>query len=202
MPFHHGVFQLAFKAFEEIDAVRSDASLRCVPIAIKYVYEDDMQPEIDESLARLEAALAIPTDGAAATRYARMRRAAEAILAANEKSHRIKTPADAELGSRIDALKLGVVAQMENQLGIPAKPDEPPLDRVRALFNAATAASRLWACGVMEGSLPSGGSMMSHGRLPLPCKCSYQWVGPAPVSAPPIPPAIFAASSFRAFASD
>ena len=46
------------------------------------------------------------------------------------------------------------------------------------------------------------GSMMSQGRLPLPCRCSYQCVGPAPVSAPPMPPAIFAASACRALASD
>jgi hypothetical protein len=39
----------------------------------------------------------------------------------------------------------------------------------------------------MGGSLPSGGSVMSHARLPLPLRCSYQCVGPAPVSAPPIP---------------
>ncbi len=59
MPFQQGVFQLAFKAYEDALAADAAANLYCVPLAIKYVYERDMQAEIDASLERLERSLAI-----------------------------------------------------------------------------------------------------------------------------------------------
>ena len=136
MPFQQGVFQLAFKAYEDALQEDADANLFCLPLAIKYVYQRDMHGEIDDSLARLEASLAIAADAGGGSRYTRMRRAAEAILAANELSHQVKPRDGATLGERIDGLKLSVVARMEGQLEVAPKPGEALLDRVRALFNA------------------------------------------------------------------
>jgi len=136
MPFQQGVFQLAFKAYEDALKADADASLFCIPMAIKYVYRQDMHGEIDTSLARLEVSLAIAADTSVASRYARMRRAAEAILAANERAHQVQPSKSAALGERIDGLKLKVVARMENQLDVTPRPEETLLDRVRALFNA------------------------------------------------------------------
>ncbi len=136
MPFQPGVFQLAFKAYEDALAQDGAANLWCLPLAIKYLYEQDMHAEIDASLALLEARLAIVADAEGNSRYARMRRAAEAILAANEKAHCVEPSDGATLGDRIDGLKLSVVARIENQLDMKPKPGESLLDRVRALFNA------------------------------------------------------------------
>jgi hypothetical protein len=136
MPFQQGVFQLAFKGYEDALERDAEANFFCIPLAIKYVYQRDMQGEIDASLARLEASLAIAADSGAGSRYGRMRRAAEAILAANEQAHQVRPSDGAALGERIDGLKLRVVARMESQLGLTPRPGETLLDRVRALFNA------------------------------------------------------------------
>jgi 1-acyl-sn-glycerol-3-phosphate acyltransferase len=136
MPFQQGVFQLAFKAYEDALKTDADANFFCIPLAIKYVYQQDMHAEIDASLARLEASLAIAADATPVSRYMRMRRAAEAILAVNEQTHQVHPSEGAALGERIDGLKLRVVARMESQLEITPRPGEKLLDRVRALFNA------------------------------------------------------------------
>ncbi len=136
MPFQQGVFQLAFKAYEDARKGDAEANLFCIPMAIKYVYQRDMHGAIDASLARLEASLAIVADTSAGSRYARMRRVAEAILAANEQTHQVHPSEGATLGERIDGLKLSVVARMESQLEVAPRPGETLLDRVRALFNA------------------------------------------------------------------
>jgi len=134
VPFQQGVFQLAFKAYEDARKVDDAASLRCVPMAIKYVYLEDMHAEIDASLTRLEEHLSIAHDDKP-TRYARLRHIAEAVIVANEKSRRVTPDADASMNDRIQQLKEVAIARLEQQLEITPNARQSLLDRVRTLFN-------------------------------------------------------------------
>ncbi len=136
IPFQPGVIQLAFKAYEDVAKSERDASLYCIPVAIRYFYLHDMHGEIDASLDRLEANLAIPAAPPSASRYDRLRGVANALLAANERFHHVKPAEGSSLNERIQNLKDRALSQLESQLGISPAGDLPPLDRVRALFNA------------------------------------------------------------------
>ncbi|KAA5541319.1 hypothetical protein FYK55_17230 [Roseiconus nitratireducens] len=135
LPFQQGVFQLAFKAFE--DACKDDpqAHLYCIPIAIKYTYQRDMHQEIDESLARLEAKLGLNGPESGLSRHTRLRNIAETILAANEKSYRVKPSPESNLSERAETLKLHAVCELEEELGLKASASQSLLERIRALFN-------------------------------------------------------------------
>ncbi len=134
IPFQPGVIQLAFKAYEEAAEIEPTASLYCVPIAIRYVYLKDMHHEIDASLDRLEASLGIRAP--AGSRYERLRGVAEAVLAANERTHCVRAAEHSSMNERIQVLKDRVLSQLEAQLGMAPVAGQAPLDRVRAIFNA------------------------------------------------------------------
>lgn len=136
IPFQPGVIQLAFKAYEDAAKAEPEPSLFCIPVAIKYVYLDDMHGEIDASLDRLESGLAVSAGARPLSRYDRLRGVAEAVLAANEKAHSVKPDQGSRMNDRIQNLKEGVISQMERQLDVTPTAGQPLLDRIRALFYA------------------------------------------------------------------
>jgi hypothetical protein len=135
IPFQQGVIQLAFKGFEDAAGQSEDSHLYCIPIAIKYVYLEDMHDEIDASLSRLEANLSIAED-AAPTRYGRLQRVAESVLAAMERTHELSPASGSDMNQRIAALKEHAISGLEHQLGLKANDRQTLLDRIHALFNA------------------------------------------------------------------
>jgi 1-acyl-sn-glycerol-3-phosphate acyltransferase len=135
-PFQQGVMQLAFRAFEDATEADAAAHLYCVPIAIKYVYLEDMHDEIDASLARLRGGLAMPASTKKRSRYEQLREIAEAVLVVNEKVHHVKSDASMPMNDRIQNLKELVTAKLERQLDIVPTGRQTLLDRIRALFNA------------------------------------------------------------------
>ena len=135
IPFQQGVLQLAFKTYEGIAKNENGASLFCIPVAIKYVYLQDMHDEIDASLMRLESRLFTTEPPEARSRYERLRRVAEAVLVANEKKHNV-TPAEGSgMNDRIQNLKQCVVSHLEEQLFLTPPEGRELLDRIRDLFN-------------------------------------------------------------------
>jgi hypothetical protein len=136
IPFQQGVIQLAFKGYEDATKTEDDASLYCIPIAIRYVYLEDMHAEIDASLSRLESKLAIANEPPLKSRYARLRRIAEAVLVANEKAHQVTPAAESGLNERMQNIKLHIIEGVEPQLGVEASERQTLLDRIRTLFNA------------------------------------------------------------------
>lgn len=136
VPFQQGVINLAFKAYEKAKKADDDAHLYCIPMAIKYVYLEDMHEEMDESLERLESKLAISDKDDSNCRYARLRRISQAMLVANEKAHHIKPDPDAEMNDRIQNLKSVVAAKIERQLDIAATEQQTLVERIRVLFYA------------------------------------------------------------------
>jgi hypothetical protein len=135
-PFQQGVIQLAFKGYEDATTADADAHLYCVPIAIKYIYLQDMHAEIDESLGRLEAGLGIPAAGTGRSRYERLRAIAEAVLVVNETVHHVTGGPNTPMNDRIQNLKEFVTAKIERQLDIVPAKGQTLLERIRALFNA------------------------------------------------------------------
>ena len=135
IPFQQGVIQLAFKAYEDAAKSEDDPSLFCIPIAVKYVYLEDMHDEIDASLARLESKLFASEDLEPLPRYERLRRVGEAVLAANEKMHHVTPDAASIMDDRIQKMKECIVSGLEQQLELTPPEGRMLLDRVRALFN-------------------------------------------------------------------
>lgn len=136
MPFQQGVFQLAFKALEDARAEDPDARLLCVPIAIKYVYLEDMSADIKASLTQLEQHLALPADECLESVHARLRRLSEAVLAANEEARGIKPAEGSTMDERIQSIKQEVIEKLESDLDVRPQDRQTQLDRIRALFNA------------------------------------------------------------------
>ena len=137
MPFQQGTLQLAFKGYEDALKANSDASLFCIPMAIKYVYLKNMKGEIEESLKRLEAKLSLSPESRPIEPYDRLRRVAEVVLAANEKAHHVQPSGESGMNERIQSLRERVVSHLEQELSVSTTTGQPMLDRVRALFNAA-----------------------------------------------------------------
>ena len=135
IPFQEGVFQLAFKGFEDASKESDDAHLYCIPMAIKYVYLEDMHQDIDESMTRLERKLAIPDDGSELTRYTRLQRIAETVLTAIESVQGVEPTAESPMNVRIQNLKEHALQRMEQRLEVKANAKQTVLDRVRMLFN-------------------------------------------------------------------
>jgi len=136
IPFQEGVMQLAFKAYETVAGKDVDASLFCVPIAVKYVYMENMEAEIDASLERLESEVFPADHKIAPERYDRLREIGYAVLTANEAKHGVESDEALAFDERIQAMKERVVRAIEEQLDIMPRADATLLDRVRALFNA------------------------------------------------------------------
>jgi 1-acyl-sn-glycerol-3-phosphate acyltransferase len=135
MPFQQGVTQLAFYGLEEGVKAGGDPHLFCVPIAVKYVYLEDMTAEIEASLARLETRL-FPSGGLEPLPvYERLRRVARAVLAANEKKYEVELADDMGLDDRLQYMKEYAVSRLERRLDIEPPAGEELLDRIRALFN-------------------------------------------------------------------
>lgn len=136
VPFQQGVFQLAFKGLDDARETNPQAELYCVPIAIKYIYEQDMTSEMQQSLTRVEQRLSLGDDGCPADLHARLRRVCEAVLAANEKARGVKPPADSTMDDRIQHIKQQTIEKLEYQFDINPQMKQMPLDRIRTLFNA------------------------------------------------------------------
>ncbi|MCR9295089.1 MAG: 1-acyl-sn-glycerol-3-phosphate acyltransferase [bacterium] len=136
IPFQQGTFQLAFKGLEDARKEEPNASLFCIPMAIKYVYINDMHAELDASLSRLESKLDIQYDAPPKSRYARLRRVADKVLGANEKVRGIHPAPGCSVDERIQGMKLHVVNDFERRLHLSSNHDKSLLDRIRALFNA------------------------------------------------------------------
>jgi 1-acyl-sn-glycerol-3-phosphate acyltransferase len=136
IPFQEGVIQIAFKAYEDAAKQEGAPSLHCIPIAIRYVYLQDMHDDIDASLERLEGRLFDTEKLEKLPRYARLRRVGEAVLSAMERMYGVSVEEDRSLNERIQDLKEHAVSDIEQRLSIKTASDRSLLDRIRTLFNS------------------------------------------------------------------
>ena len=139
LPFHSGVFQLAFWALEDLHkAGQTDASLFVVPVGIKYRFTRDMWTEIDASLARLERFTGVP-DGRNNDRYQRLRAVGSAMLVSLEREYRLPPPKGeqslADLTLRLDAIKEAILLRVAAAAGVALPKGETLPERMRALIH-------------------------------------------------------------------
>lgn len=140
MPFQEGIAHMAFWAMEELAKRGESPPLYVVPVALRYGYDHDIRPELDQSLARLERKLNLhpaTRDREPHALYDRLRQVGEAVVATVEKEHGLRPTKEDSLDDRVQRLKEHLVARVASVLGVKLRAGESLLDRVRALFNAA-----------------------------------------------------------------
>jgi 1-acyl-sn-glycerol-3-phosphate acyltransferase len=128
MPFESGVIQLAFKAQEEI----SD-SVKLLPIALKYTYEEGVEKEIKRAIIALEQATNIKSTSE--DLIERIRNIGEKVLQIQEKRFSLSPSKELTLTERIKIVKEKILDAMEDFLGIREHSPSEFLDRIRKVRN-------------------------------------------------------------------
>ena len=143
LPFHTGVFQLAFWAMDDKKkaglTTGDGADLLLVPVALKYRYTRDMSAAIARSLFRLEAFTGVsPTPSAPP--YERLRRIGIAMLRSLEREYRIASPKtedeNSDLSPRVNAIKEAILDRVALAAGVPVPKGETLPERMRFLLHA------------------------------------------------------------------
>lgn len=142
LPFHTGVFQLAFWAMDDKRKAGltegEDAALFLVPVALKYHYTRDMSVPIAQSLLRLEKFTGVPP-APSAPPYDRLRRVGLAMLQSLEREYRLpvpKTETEADLSPRLNAIKEAILQRVALAAGVPVPKGETLPERMRGLLHA------------------------------------------------------------------
>lgn len=155
LPFHTGVFQIAFGALQDMGGTRAVGSdepdadmtarippLFIVPIAIRYRYVGNLSHEFAKSMNRLEHALALKAP-APSDSYQRLRRIADAVITSAERSYGLERGGSEDLNPRLDAVRQAMVLRVSTSLGMdPARLGDSWADKMRSLSNAVYAVTR------------------------------------------------------------
>ncbi|HEU4342510.1 MAG TPA: 1-acyl-sn-glycerol-3-phosphate acyltransferase [Candidatus Binatia bacterium] len=136
MPFHQGVTQFAFWAYEDLARQGELPPLHFVPLAVKYIYLENMARQIDNTLQHFEHTLFSTATPPSLTLYERLRRVGEVVLDTNEREYNIRPAKGAKLNERVQHMKELIVSRVAAALGISQRSEQPLLDRIRDLFNA------------------------------------------------------------------
>lgn len=136
MPLQPGAAQFGFWALEDLSKVGPPPPLYFVPVAIRFLFVEDVRRSIRRTLERLERKLKFGPTAASLTLYERLRRVGEAVLAINEKRYGVKPAPDESLGQRITNVKELILSRIAIAVGVKQSPETPLLERVRELFNA------------------------------------------------------------------
>ena len=172
LPFHTGVFQLAFWAMDDKKKAGhiegDDADLLLVPVALKYHYVKDMSGPIMESLARLEhftGVLPAPNDAP----YVRLRRVGLAILRSLEREYRLPSPKtdadedpDADLSPRLNAIKEAILQRVASAAGVPVPKGDTMPEKMRGLLHTIETVER---DAPRDGETPYDKSLRNAQRL-------------------------------------
>lgn len=145
LPFHSGVFQLAYWALEDMRKAGDDGPLYVLPVALKYRFTRDMTGELAAALARLERFNGLTPDPAEDL-YRRLRRVCMAMLRSVEREYRLPSPKeddiDANLTPRIDAAKEAILHRVATAAGVALPRGETLPERMRALIHAIETVTR------------------------------------------------------------
>lgn len=139
LPFHEGVFQLAFWALEDLQEKSSGEPIFIQPVALKYVFAVDMRLPILWSLGRLERFTgSTPPPGA--DFYVRLRGVGSAMLRSLEREYRLPSPKTEDLESdftpRLNAVKEAILQRVALAVGVPDPRGETLPERMRVLIHA------------------------------------------------------------------
>jgi hypothetical protein len=143
LPFHSGIFQLAFWAQEDVVKAGRDDPLYILPVALKYYYIEDITAEIEASLQRLATftgAAIEPSDDI----YTRLRKVGQSMLYSLEREYRI-TPGPTEtedLTRRLDAVKEAILVRVAAAAGVALPKGETLPERMRNLIHVIETVTR------------------------------------------------------------
>lgn len=128
MPFRVGGVQIAFQVLSRF-AKRGEEppDFYVVPISIKYHYRQNMAPAIQASLSQLETHLGLTNQG---SDYDRLRAIAQQVLLNLEAEYGFRSDPQQSWNDRIAALKLHVLQECEQRLGMKSSLNEPIRERV------------------------------------------------------------------------
>jgi 1-acyl-sn-glycerol-3-phosphate acyltransferase len=152
LPFHSGVFQLAFWAAEDVRKAQDetgealgnpDTSLFIVPVAIKYRFVQDMSRAIRASLLRLEKFTGVAPNPSG-TEYERLRHIGEAMLHSLEHEYRLPVDKDAgpDLTPRLNAVKEAILHRVAAAAGVALPKGDTLPERMRALIHVIETVTR------------------------------------------------------------
>ncbi|AFZ36110.1 phospholipid/glycerol acyltransferase [Stanieria cyanosphaera PCC 7437] len=135
MPFRSGTVQLAFKAMEK-KAKQGETipDLYVVPVSIKYKYTQNMEKAIAQTLEELEQALNIIPESHFSS-YQRLRLIAEQVIVKIEQDYGLATTETnyQSWQERIKKLRIKIIENCEQQLGILTNPNEMVRERTYKL---------------------------------------------------------------------
>lgn len=154
LPFHSGVFQLAFWAMEDVRKAAEqsgealgnpDLSLFIVPVAIKYRFVRDMSAAIRASLLRLEKFTGV-APAPSTPEYERLRHIGEAMLRSLETEYRlpprVEKDAGADLTPRLNAIKEAILQRVASAAGVALPKGDTLPERMRALIHVIETVTR------------------------------------------------------------
>lgn len=146
LPFHAGVVQMAFWALEDVQKTGEvGANISLLPVALRYLFTQDMAGPIAWSLAALEEALSLPPLPDESGPYARLRRIGLAVLENMEAEYGLKRKggdAEADLTPRINALKTLLLDRAAALIGLTLPAEATLPERMRQLMNSVYAVTR------------------------------------------------------------
>jgi 1-acyl-sn-glycerol-3-phosphate acyltransferase len=137
MPFRAGTVQLAFKAIDkQVKQGEPLPDLYVVPVSIKYKYTQDMSKAIAQTLEGLEQALNLIPE-ANCSPYQRLRLIAEQVIVKIEQDYGLSTSQTDQKSweERIGRLRIKILENCEQQLGITTNPNEMLRERTYKLEN-------------------------------------------------------------------
>lgn len=134
LPFQQGVAQMGLRAADAMQERGIDAPLVLQPTALKYVFTQQMDGEIESSLIRLEERFSITA--ASTDRYQRLLAVAGTVLESLERAYRLDPASATVLSARIDRIRDAVVARLAEALNVTVPPNAAPSVVVQLLGNA------------------------------------------------------------------
>jgi hypothetical protein len=142
IPFRTGAIQIPFQAMNKLGKKQNEVpNFYLVPISIKYHYQEDMTPEIERSLQRLETELGIePTTN---DFYKRLQGVGAQIVMRLEQEYSISSETN-DWNERFRQLKSHVLQYCESKLNIPINPQLPDRERVYKIESELEEQAQNW----------------------------------------------------------
>ncbi|MEM9506815.1 MAG: 1-acyl-sn-glycerol-3-phosphate acyltransferase [Cyanobacteria bacterium P01_E01_bin.35] len=130
MPFRAGAFELSFKALDKLVNQNNNIvpDFYLVPVTLKYLYPDATDNQIEQTLSRLETALALTPQNR--DFYQRLRQIGIKVLSNLEAEYRVLNEASTDYNHRISVLKQRMLDYCEEKLEITPLIQLPDRERV------------------------------------------------------------------------
>lgn len=127
-----GVIRLAMWAMQQLEKEGRLAPIYLPRVGTKFRYVDDIQPALEESLARLEAHVSLTAEG---DMYERLRKVCLVTLATLQNDYGVIPDPNATAAAQVQDLRNAILADVGRLLKIEL-PNVSTLDRLRVVRNA------------------------------------------------------------------